>query len=198
MASLYPPWPDLTCLCYPIVPKMLTSVLSSNSLVRTPVSSSPPKSQINWWVILFFWGYVGSALLDTGVGQTLIHQQFVTKFNLPTNPLQVKHVVLADNRRIAINLKPIPFSVVFENLHSTLQGPILDLPSYNVILGLDWLKRNNPRVNWPTSTLTIKQEGMNHQTYPDTVDNLLKDYIFVRIKDTEDEQELKLIKWDTY
>lgn len=104
-----------------------------------------------------FWVYVGSALLDTGADQTLINQQFVTKFKLPTNPLRVKHMVLADNRCIAINLESKTFSLVFENLRSTLQGPILDLLSYDVILGLDRLKMNNPRVDCPTSTLTIKQ-----------------------------------------
>ena len=122
-----------------------------------------------------FRDYVGSALLDIEADRTLINQQFVTKFKLPTNSLRVKHVVLADNRHIAINLETKPFSVAFENLRLTLQGPILDLPSYNVILGLDWLKRNSPRVDWPTSTLTIKREGINHQIYPDTIYNLLKD-----------------------
>ena len=58
-----------------------------------------------------FQGYVGSALLNTGADQTLINQQFVTNFKLPTNSLRVKHVVLADNRRIAINLEAKLFSV---------------------------------------------------------------------------------------
>ena len=107
-------------------------------------------------------------------------------------------MILADNRRIAINLESKPFSVVFENLRLKLQGPILDLPSYDVILGLDWLKRNNPRFDWPTSTLTIKQEGINYQIYPDTVDNLLKDYIFVKMMEVSEEKKRKKGKKGPY
>ncbi|KAJ9056687.1 hypothetical protein DSO57_1030403 [Entomophthora muscae] len=58
---------------------------------------------------------------------------------------------------------------MLENLHFTIQGPVIDFPKFDIVLGLDWLQKNNPHVDWATSVLTIKREGVNHQIYPDSV-----------------------------
>ncbi|KAJ9058046.1 hypothetical protein DSO57_1016387 [Entomophthora muscae] len=87
---------------------------------------------------------------------------------------------------------------MLENLHSTIQGPVIDFPKFDIVLGLDWLQKNNPHVDWATSVLTVKCEGVNHQIYPDSVDQLLCDHVFVRITKTLDEKEnLKAIDWDS-
>ncbi|KAJ9049916.1 hypothetical protein DSO57_1019536 [Entomophthora muscae] len=49
-----------------------------------------------------FCSYTGSALLDTGADQTLVNSNFMDKFRLTTNPLQIKNVVLADEHQIAM------------------------------------------------------------------------------------------------
>ncbi|KAJ9078406.1 hypothetical protein DSO57_1006819 [Entomophthora muscae] len=73
---------------------------------------------------------------------------------------------------------------MLENLHSTIQGPVIDFPKFDIVLGLDWLQKNNPHIDWATSVLAIKCEGVNHQTYPDSVDQLLYNHVFVRITET--------------
>ncbi|KAJ9061848.1 hypothetical protein DSO57_1016611 [Entomophthora muscae] len=108
--------------------------------------------------------------LQRGVDQTLVNSSFVDKFKLATNPLWIKNVVLADEHHIAVTKETAPFSVMLENLHSTIQGPIIIFPKFDIILGLDWLQKNNPHIDWVTSVLTIKCEGINHQIYPDSVD----------------------------
>ncbi|KAJ9078104.1 hypothetical protein DSO57_1010255 [Entomophthora muscae] len=58
--------------------------------------------------------------------------------------------------------------------------------------------KNNPHVDWATSVLIIKREGVNHQIYPNSVDQLLRDQVFVRITETLDKKEnLKAIDWDS-
>ncbi|KAJ9090225.1 hypothetical protein DSO57_1004480 [Entomophthora muscae] len=86
---------------------------------------------------------------------------------------------------------------MFENLHSTIQGPVIDFPKFDI------LQKNNPHIDWATSELTIKCEGVNHQIYPDSVDQLLRNHVFVCITETLDKKEnLKAIdcvkaKWYT-
>ncbi|KAJ9083717.1 hypothetical protein DSO57_1031906 [Entomophthora muscae] len=81
---------------------------------------------------------------------------------MTTNSLQIKNVVLADEHHIAMKKETASFSVMLENLHSTIQGPVIDFPKFDIVLGLDWLRKNNPQVDWATSVLTIKREGINH------------------------------------
>ncbi|KAJ9078234.1 hypothetical protein DSO57_1008900 [Entomophthora muscae] len=67
---------------------------------------------------------------------------------------------------------------MLENLHYTIQGPVIDFPKFDIVLGLDWLQKNNPHVDWETSVLTIRREGINHQIYPESVDQLCQDCQF--------------------
>ncbi|KAJ9087523.1 hypothetical protein DSO57_1032493 [Entomophthora muscae] len=55
-----------------------------------------------------------------------------------------------------------PFSVMLKNLHSTIQGLVIDFPKFDIVLGLDWLQKNNPHIDWAASVLTIKREVVNH------------------------------------
>ena len=145
-----------------------------------------------------FRSYIGSALLDSGADRTLINRRFVDKFKISTQPSRTKSVILADEHQIKVTKETEPFSISLENLRSTVSGPVIEFPRFDVVLGLDWLRRHNPHVDWVTSVLTIKREGVNHQIYPDTVDQLLRDHVFVRITETQEEQEnLKGIDWDT-
>ncbi|KAJ9059980.1 hypothetical protein DSO57_1035801 [Entomophthora muscae] len=93
-------------------------------------------------------------------------------------------MVLADEHHIAVTRETTLFSVMLENLHSTIQGPVIDFPKFDIVPGLDWLQKNNPHVDWATSVLTIKCEGDNHQIYSDSVDQLLRNYVFVHITKT--------------
>ncbi|KAJ9085769.1 hypothetical protein DSO57_1010779 [Entomophthora muscae] len=141
--------------------------------------------------------YTRSALLDSGADYILVNSNIVNKFKLATNPLQIKNIVLADKHYIAVTWETTPFSISLENLHSTIQGPIINSTRFDVVLGLDWLRRNNPHVDWITSALIIKQEGINHQIYPETLEQLLRDHVFLCITETQEKKEkLKAIVRD--
>ena len=73
-----------------------------------------------------FCSYIGSALLDLGADQTLVNSSFVDNFKLATNLLKIKNMILADKHHIAVTRETAPFSVMLENLHSTIQGPVID------------------------------------------------------------------------
>ncbi|KAJ9052747.1 hypothetical protein DSO57_1031174 [Entomophthora muscae] len=81
-------------------------------------------------------------LSTSGLGCRL---NLIDKFKLTTNPLWIKKVVLADEHNIAVTKETAPFSVMLENLHSTIQGPVIDFPKFEIMLGLDCLQKNNPQ-----------------------------------------------------
>ena len=35
---------------------------------------------------------------------------------------------------------------------------IIDIVNYNIILGISWLKKYNPQINWKRETLTMEYE----------------------------------------
>ena len=101
-----------------------------------------------------------------------------------------------NNRSVPILAKAAPFSVRLGSLNSTLQGPIMDMEPYDAVLGLDWLRQNNPYIDWATSTLTIKRNGVNHQIYPDKIHWLMQEHVFLHItKSNKEQEDLGKINW---
>ncbi|KAJ9051220.1 hypothetical protein DSO57_1006472 [Entomophthora muscae] len=91
-----------------------------------------------------FCSYTVTALLELGADQILVNSSFVDKFKLTTNPLGIKSMVLADEHHIAVTRETSPFSIMLENLNSTIQGQDIDFPKFDIVLGLDWLQSNKP------------------------------------------------------
>lgn len=65
---------------------------------------------------------------------------------------------------------------------------MINVKGYVIVLGLDWLQKNILHVDWASSTLVVSCEGVHHKTYPDNVDQMMKDHKFVRIPKTLEEQ----------
>ena len=108
---------------------------------------------------------------------------------LTLGPSRVRQIKVADGRTLPVSHKTLPFTITMGTLTSTLRAPVTEVEGFDIVLGLDWLRQNKPHVNWATSTLTISQEGVHHKVYPETVDQLMRDHIFVRITETQEEQE---------
>ena len=59
----------------------------------------------------------------------------------------------------------------------------------DIIAGMDWLRKFQPVIDWETSTLTVNWKRINFHIYPEGIDHLLKDYVFVKLVETETEGE---------
>ena len=46
---------------------------------------------------------------------------------------------MANNYSVPIHFETKPFQLLFGELRSTLQGPVINLDWYDAVLGLDWL-----------------------------------------------------------
>lgn len=108
-----------------------------------------------------------SALIDSGAGFNYIDYRFVRKHNLPTRPKQNPfQPTTADG-------SPIKRKVTTECiLHTDIAGTkhqiiacVTDLHE-NLILGMQWLEKANPQVNWTKRTMTIEEIPDEEGTRP--------------------------------
>lgn len=65
------------------------------------------------------------------------------------------------------------------SFNSTLSVFEMNIKSFDVIAGLDWLRRNQPSIDWDTLVLSIERKGVKFTIYPELLNNLMKDSIFV-------------------
>ena len=139
-----------------------------------------------------FHRYQGTALFDTGADRTLVSALFANAVQLPREPSPIKTIKLADDNTLPVLGKTKSFRILLDQVSSTISGLILNIPHYEIILGLDWMRINKPYIDWDSSTLTIQRGGFNHHVYFKHLDTLMRDHVFVQITKTQDYGKL----WD--
>ena len=106
---------------------------------------------------------------------------FFNCFELLTQGSLISNVILADQTLVPITRESLPFSIRLGNISTTISGPVCPRLSHQVIAGLDWLRHIKPHIDWDTSILNIKRNGVNFHVYPNEVTRAFKDCIFVHL-----------------
>ena len=111
-----------------------------------------------------------NALIDSGAEGSFIHSDTVKKHNIPTYPLKrpvlVKNVDGSQNKEGIISQyvwKPIQLG----NRISYTQLLVATIGKEEVILGLPWLRRVNPRIDWAQSTVQINKTEFDKTYFPE-------------------------------
>jgi Reverse transcriptase (RNA-dependent DNA polymerase)/gag-polyprotein putative aspartyl protease len=107
------------------------------------------------------------ALIDSGAGGNFIHERTAYNLQLPRiklwKPVKVRNVDGTNNTNGLIEERTILWTTIASRSHqvSFLIGGIGD---QEVILGLPWLIRENPDINWKRGTLQWRPEyiDLNH------------------------------------
>jgi hypothetical protein len=96
------------------------------------------------------------ALLDSGATSCFIDREFVDRHKMPCVPKKsCEFVNVADGRSVesgVITHETEPISVQMNGHCSTVVFNIIQV-AYPVILGLSWLAKHNPHVDWKTRQL---------------------------------------------
>ena len=119
-------------------------------------------------------GIKASALLDCGSNGNFISTRFCTAHHIAatrTPPNEHQPPQSATNATCAVEFgngstSSSQGSVTCELVHRTASLPfseqlelhMLDMPRYDLILGLPWLKQHNPHCDWRRRLITIEQE----------------------------------------
>jgi hypothetical protein len=97
------------------------------------------------------------ALLDSGAFACFLNEKFTRLHKIPlVKKLSPVHVEVIDERPLSsgnITYKTIPLEVKFGNHSSSIVLNIIRTSSAPVILGLFWLERYNPQINWKSKNI---------------------------------------------
>ena len=95
-------------------------------------------------------------LLDSGATGNFISSSFVHRYHLrPTVSPQSPVVTLADGHQQATggSLSSIPTRIA--SLQESLDFTVTDLHGFDAILGMPWLQRHNPSIDWRKQTVSF-------------------------------------------
>lgn len=99
------------------------------------------------------------SMIDSGATGCFINTAFVKKFNVPIRPKALPmdiHVI--DGRSISsgpINHETLPIRISISQHSETIVFNVTDIGSFDCILGMDWLTRHNPQINWNSKMATF-------------------------------------------
>jgi RNase H-like domain found in reverse transcriptase/Reverse transcriptase (RNA-dependent DNA polymerase)/Integrase zinc binding domain/Chromo (CHRromatin Organisation MOdifier) domain/Retroviral aspartyl protease len=103
-------------------------------------------------------GVQGTVMVDCGATADFISQSFVEKNRIPSIPLTDRRVILlADGSKHSVGRRSMPLTVTFPGFTGFVAPQILPLHGIraDLILGLPWLSRYNPSIDWQARTLTF-------------------------------------------
>jgi hypothetical protein len=101
------------------------------------------------------------ALLDPGCeAELILSAKFATRCGIDTKPDGIHKVELADGTQIqATCVNGVSLSVA--GISHLFRATVVELTSYEVILGKPWFTRHNPVVDWKRNRLTICVDGIS-------------------------------------
>lgn len=115
-------------------------------------------------------------LIDSGASGDFISQEFVSRHQLLTQPLQQHHhVTLADGSQQAATTLLPSASLTLSTYTCKLDLMTIPLSGFDIILGMPWLEEANPVVNWRAKTVTIEHESQPHVLSAEVSTHLLSE-----------------------
>jgi hypothetical protein len=152
-----------------------TSNLQNTSDLPKEQSSAAPKArQYVYAMVTLNSSFVVKALVDSGASINLIHEDEVLRLKLEKRPC--KHPVkltLADGHRMNPSSHYVSLNFTIEGVPQTENFLVAPIGRHPMILGMPWLQRSNPSIDWrrrslrPTFELTTRENKSptpNHTT----------------------------------
>ena len=99
-------------------------------------------------------GSVVTALVDSGAAQEFISLDTAKELNLALVPLNVSVKSITGAKIGNVLFKTKPVHVLVGAYYSTVEFMVLEKLHVPVILGINWLKRNNPTIDWSNGVIT--------------------------------------------
>jgi hypothetical protein len=100
------------------------------------------------------------ALLDSGASACFIDKNLVKRHNLPIVPKKyLVTVEVIDGRPLIsgdVTHETKPLDIILEGHRSTIVFNIISSPSNLLVLGLSWLEKINPDIDWEKRKLTYR------------------------------------------
>ncbi len=119
---------------------------------KGPILSSNPSRCFTVPITLGSQKFKTHALLDSGASACFLDEEFSKLNNIPiVRKPEPVHVEVIDGRPLSsgdVTHETIPLDVLLDNHSSRVTFNIIKTPSNPVILGLSWLEKYNPHIDW--------------------------------------------------
>jgi len=109
------------------------------------------------------------ALLDSGASLNLIHEDLVRALGLTTQPCSPIHVTIANGSKLIHANRVVTLKFTLGGVEHQEVFLVAPLGSNQMILGMPWLERVNPDINWKKRTLTYRDPFPSTASVPGTI-----------------------------
>ena len=100
------------------------------------------------------------ALIDSGAEGVFINSQIINRYEIPqqplSNPITIKNVDGTTNKEKEISRYIRPIMKIGDKTEPT-KFWVTSIGQEDIILGLPWLQKNNPQINWADNIIRINQ-----------------------------------------
>ena len=100
------------------------------------------------------------ALLDSGASTVFINRHFVDQHSLPTylfrHPIPLYNIDGSINKAGSITHYVDFVLEIGDHKHHQIMA-ITDIDDQDVIIGIDWLRKHNPNIDWKNGTVTLSR-----------------------------------------
>ena len=96
------------------------------------------------------------SLLDSGASLNLIHEELVAALRLSTLPCASMYVTIANGSKLHHTNRVVILQFTLAGVQHEETFLVAPLGSNQLILGMPWLERVNPEINWKLRTLTYR------------------------------------------
>ena len=98
-------------------------------------------------------------MVDSGSTGDFISEAYVSKYHIHRKPYEGRRTVwLADGKQHAVT-SYVVCVISIGGLTESVELAIIPLVGYDVILGIPWLQRHNPSVNWTSYSISVNSNG---------------------------------------
>ena len=99
-------------------------------------------------------------LIDSGSSHQYISSDFARRASLEVehNSTKPHWVQVADGNYLEASSRA-NCTLIMGYYRTRIEARILDMPHYDIILGLDWLRTANPIINWQEMSIQVRDEG---------------------------------------
>ena len=131
-------------------------------------------------------GFSVTFLIDNGANECFVGTTFAEKNGLEMTKTKEKFKIHLGDGIVRVSNRIVKQGCVMMGEHAEyLEFAVINLPTYDAILGKPWLDRWNPAINWKTNTMQWKvgtilitmtrvQDPKTQQLYPVFLNNALQ------------------------
>lgn len=96
-------------------------------------------------------------MIDSGAGGSFISERFVKRHGIATRQKSEGYeLIAADGSSLPdVDRETVPIRLVYQQHHENITLDVVALAKHDIILGMPWLRRHNPVLDWISGVLTF-------------------------------------------